>query len=69
MGEDGRFICAYKGCAKRTFTEQENSDTACNYHKGEAIFHDLKKSWSCCAKVVYDWDDFMKLPTCCQGAH
>lgn len=48
VNKEGRFICANKGCAKRTFTDEENCDTACNYHPGEPIFHDLKKYWSCC---------------------
>ena len=32
--KDGRFICANKGCVKRTFTDEENDseDTPCNYH-------------------------------------
>ena len=70
LSKDGKFICANKGCAKRTFTTEENNDTACEYHSGEAVFHDLKKYWSCCTKkVAYDWDDFLKLPTCQNGPH
>ena len=64
LSKDGKFICGNKGCAKRSFLPEENSDTACNFHIGDAVFHDLKKYWSCCQKVAYDWDDFMKLPTC-----
>ncbi len=44
--------------------EEENGEDACGYHKGEAVFHDLKKFWNCCKKETHDWDDFMKLPTC-----
>ena len=74
LNKDGRFICANKGCAKRTFTDDENNDTACSFHTGEAIFHDLRKYWSCCnpngkGKVAYDWDEFMTLPTCATGPH
>lgn len=62
MSRDGKkFICANKGCAARNFLEEENHETACHYHKGEAVFHDLKKYWSCCeekGKIAYDWDDF-----------
>ena len=69
MSKDGKFMCANKGCGKRSFLPEENSDTACNYHSGDAVFHDLKKYWSCCQKTAYDWDDFMKLPTCLTGPH
>ena len=68
--KDGRFICGNKGCVKRTFTDEENEqENPCLYHSGEAVFHDLKKYWSCCnpngkGKVAYDWDEFMLLPTC-----
>ena len=68
--KDGRFICGNKGCVKRTFTDEENEqENPCSYHSGEAVFHDLKKYWSCCnpngkGKVAYDWDEFMLLPTC-----
>ena len=72
VNKDGRFICANKGCKKRTFTDEENGDENCEYHTGEPIFHDLKKYWSCCnpngnGKVAYDWDEFMALPTCTKG--
>ena len=68
--KDGRFICGNQGCVKRTFTDEENElENPCSYHSGEAVFHDLKKYWSCCnpngkGKVAYDWDEFMLLPTC-----
>lgn len=49
--------------------EEENGEEACKYHKGAPVFHDLKKYWSCCGKETHDWDEFMKLPTCCTGWH
>ena len=70
MTKDGKYMCGNKGCADKSFKLEENNDAACKYHKGEAIFHDVKKYWSCCtAKPAYDFDDFMKLPTCTVGAH
>ena len=72
MTRDGkRYICANKGCSAKNFLPEENGPTACNYHTGEPIFHDLKKYWSCCSadKPAYDWDDFMKIPTCAVGEH
>ena len=75
--KEGRFICGNKGCKARTFTDEENNDTACNYHSGEPVFHDLKKYWKCCNpngdqgkdKIAYDWDEFMLLSTCAVGPH
>ena len=70
--KDGsKFYCGNAGCATKTFIEAENGPEACNYHSGEAVFHDLKKYWTCCNKdrPCHDWDDFMKLPTCTVGAH
>ena len=73
MNKDGnRYMCANKGCADKNFVPEENSETACKHHTGEPVFHDLKKFWSCCKdqnKVALDWDEFMKIPTCSEGAH
>ena len=71
MTKDGtKFMCANKGCTAKSFIEGDNNDAACQHHVGEPVFHDLKKYWSCCtAKPAYDWDEFMKLPTCTVGAH
>jgi hypothetical protein len=62
-------MCANKGCSLKSFVESENNDIACNFHSGEVVFHDLKKYWTCCNKPTYDWDEFMKLPTCSVGSH
>ena len=72
MSPLGKFICANAGCAKRTFLEEENGPDVCKYHTGTAVFHDLKKYWSCCnpngdtgkGKMGMDWDEFMALDTC-----
>ncbi|KRX08230.1 hypothetical protein PPERSA_07710 [Pseudocohnilembus persalinus] len=65
---NGNYKCINKGCQKE-FDPKENQDTSCNYHSGQPVFHDLKKYWTCCKKETYDWDDFMKLPTCTVGKH
>eukprot|EP00922_Rhytidocystis_sp_ex-Travisia-forbesii_P014474 GHVS01021651.1.p1 GENE.GHVS01021651.1~~GHVS01021651.1.p1 ORF type:complete len:214 (+),score=23.88 GHVS01021651.1:129-770(+) len=64
----GKHKCCHAGCHKE-FDPEENPSNACRYHPGKPVFHDLKKSWSCCHVSSYDWDDFMKLPTCTEGAH
>ena len=60
--------CKRHGCLK-WYNPEENEDGVCHYHPGQPIFHDLKKGWTCCNKVVYDWDEFQKLPTCATGKH
>jgi len=60
--------CKNLGCMQ-TYYESQNSDTACKYHKGPVIFHDVKKGYSCCNQVVYDWDDFQKIAGCQVGRH
>ena len=72
MTRDGsKYYCGNPGCATKTFAMDENGAEACHHHTGEAIFHDLKKYWSCCSseRPCHDWDDFMKLPTCAVGEH
>ncbi len=60
--------CRNPGCKKK-YNEAENNDQACNYHSGKPIFHDLKKGWTCCNQIAYDWDEFEKLKTCAVGRH
>jgi hypothetical protein len=67
--EDGTARCQRKGCQK-VFTVDANHATACQYHKGQAIFHDAAKFWSCCAdRKCYDFDDFLAVPGCERGYH
>lgn len=47
----------------------QNHATACRFHPGKPIFHDIKKGWDCCGKIVYDWDEFEKIEGCCVGFH
>ena len=56
------------GCNKH-YSEAENNGTACRFHSGKPIFHDLKKGWSCCQAVAYEWAEFEKLTGCCIGPH
>ena len=61
-------ICRNKGCGEK-FTEAENRDDACAYHPGPPIFHERKKGWSCCDRICYDFDEFMRIPPCTWGRH
>lgn len=60
--------CLRPGCGKKYF-EESNSETSCNFHDGKPIFHDVKKGWTCCNKIVYDWDEFTKIVGCQSGKH
>lgn len=62
--------CKRPGCGSK-FRERDNADDACKHHAGAPIFHETKKGWSCCTadKLVYDFDDFLKIPPCAVGRH
>ncbi len=65
--EETQKTCKNNGCRKK-YLESENYEKACLHHPGKPIFHDTKKGWTCCNKIVYDWDDFQKLPHCAEGS-
>lgn len=71
--EDGTAKCRNKGCQKifsYELSEAGNHPTACRYHKGQPVFHDAIKYWSCCAhKKCYDFDSFMEVQGCMVGYH
>ena len=60
--------CTRLGCHKKYF-EKDNVDGCCHYHDGKPMFHDIKKGWTCCNVVVYDWDEFQKITPCKVGKH
>jgi disease resistance protein len=65
---ESKVKCMRPGCGKE-YTEGENTETSCHYHPGKPIFHDIKKGWTCCNKIVYEWDEFTKLVGCEVGRH
>ena len=66
--KDGKYLCGNMNCNK-TFEEKDNTETSCHYHAGKPMFHDGKKSWTCCKGEALDWDEFMKIPPCMTGKH
>ena len=56
--------CKRPGC-KEYFEDSSNTGTSCVFHSGKPIFHDIKKGWECCGKIVYDWEEFEKIKGCC----
>lgn len=62
--------CRNYGCGSKRYAEADNTDTSCHHHALPPKFHDTKKGWTCCSeKMVYDWDDFEKIPTCQISRH
>ena len=68
MVEETQKRCKRPGC-NQFYKESENDDTKCYYHPGKPIFHDLKKGWECCNKIVYEWPEFEKIKGCTIGRH
>lgn len=66
---DGKVFCLNPGCKDKVFSFDENNDDSCKYHIGKPVFHDLKKYWTCCKVETWDWDEFLKIPTCAVGKH
>lgn len=61
--------CQRKGCQK-VFNIADNSAESCTHHKGQPIFHDAAKFWSCCPeKKCYDFEEFLAVPGCTVGYH
>lgn len=66
---DSRPRCKNYGCNKH-FSEEDNSDTACQHHNGPPIFHDTMKCWSCCRdRKAYDFESFQEIKGCNVGRH
>jgi len=64
----GFYKCVHAGCGKE-YSPDSNGNESCHFHSGKAGFRDTRKFWSCCNASSYDWDEFMKIPTCCIGSH
>lgn len=65
----GKLRCKNYGCGKY-YSEDENNDSACKYHRSPPIFHDTMKCWSCCRdKKAYDFESFQLIEGCTVGKH
>ncbi|XP_076445111.1 cysteine and histidine-rich domain-containing protein 1-like [Babylonia areolata] len=60
--------CYNKGCGLK-FNTEENTDTSCQYHPGQPVFHDALKGWSCCSKRSTDFTEFLNFKGCTTGPH
>jgi hypothetical protein len=68
---DGTAKCQNKGCNQSFIVAENTPNThACTYHKGQPVFHDAIKFWSCCLdKKCYDFEQFLAVPGCATGMH
>lgn len=65
-------ICTRPGCGvdfdpSSSSTSAGSSAGPCVYHPGAPIFHEGRKSWSCCEQVnkpVLDFDEFLAIKGC-----
>ncbi|KAK7106933.1 cysteine and histidine-rich domain-containing protein 1-like [Littorina saxatilis] len=60
--------CYNKGCGIK-FDPEQNTDTSCQYHPGQPVFHDALKGWSCCKKRSTDFTEFLNFKGCTTGSH
>ncbi|KAG5480083.1 hypothetical protein LSCM1_06510 [Leishmania martiniquensis] len=66
---NGKACCRNYGCGKE-FVVEENTSSSCRYHKDGPVFWDTYKYWKCCPeKKCLEFDEFVKVPGCCEGAH
>lgn len=42
---------------------------SCAFHKGDPVFHDVYKSWSCCKKRCIDFTEFLNIKGCTRSFH
>jgi disease resistance protein len=69
IAEDGSTVCGNAGCRMKFNVNDPRDPSECHYHASPPVFHDGKKGYSCCNVHVYDFDDFMAIPTCAVGTH
>mmetsp|Transcript_3966 Transcript_3966/g.9050 ORF Transcript_3966/g.9050 Transcript_3966/m.9050 type:complete len:321 (-) Transcript_3966:112-1074(-) len=67
--------CQRKGC-QQTFALADNVEEGepgtgpCVHHRGNPVFHDAVKFWSCCPDIkCYDFDEFLAVRGCARGLH
>jgi len=45
--KEGLWRCGNMGCGQGYDPENNDDETACSYHVGNPVFHDVKKYWTC----------------------
>lgn len=57
--------CKRNGCNH----VHDGTTSDCFFHPGHTIFHEGSKGWSCCARRVLEFDEFLKISGCTRGLH
>ncbi|KAJ2078074.1 hypothetical protein H4R24_004732 [Coemansia sp. RSA 988] len=62
--------CKRNGC-DAVYESEERSRGAeqCQFHPGQALFHEGTKGWVCCKPRATDFDEFMRIKGCRRGRH
>ena len=58
--------CQRPGCGHIFTPSEEEQRKDCHYHPGQPIFHEGSKGWTCCARRVLEFDQFLKIIGCHQ---
>eukprot|EP00917_Polyrhabdina_sp_WS-2016_P016070 GHVP01034842.1.p1 GENE.GHVP01034842.1~~GHVP01034842.1.p1 ORF type:complete len:181 (-),score=33.75 GHVP01034842.1:168-710(-) len=66
--KDKKFKCVRYGC-QRAFDAENNNEGDCVYHEKAPLFRDSLKSWPCCKKESYDFEEFVAFDKCKTGKH
>ncbi|KAI8930208.1 chord-domain-containing protein [Entophlyctis helioformis] len=61
-------VCRRKGC-NAAHVDAASRTQPCVHHPGAPIFHEGSKGWSCCARRVLEFDEFLKIPGCTTALH
>ncbi|MCO5596210.1 hypothetical protein L7F22_050270 [Adiantum nelumboides] len=57
--------CKRKGCNEKfTGEKRDRNSEKCNYHPGQAIFHEGSKGYACCKRRVLEFDEFLTIEPC-----
>ncbi|CAD6194797.1 unnamed protein product [Caenorhabditis auriculariae] len=59
--------CRNNGCEKSY--DGTNDEETCQFHPGQAIFHEGMKFWSCCERKTSNFNAFLEQTGCQKGEH
>ncbi|KAJ1939510.1 hypothetical protein GGF37_004374 [Kickxella alabastrina] len=62
--------CKRNGCTAVYVSEDEShQDGQCQFHPGNALFHEGNKGWTCCRPRATEFDEFLRIKGCARGRH
>jgi len=60
--------CQHRSCDYR-YVDETSRDAPCIYHPGAPLFHEGSKGYTCCVKMVAEFEQFLAMPGCKTGKH